>query len=188
MTRIPKGASSSARVLIRPVTPRRRLFERTRLGSGCLTVIEDMARMAPEPCLFMTGAALGAHLAGRVRRGTAPIHLLMAAAALLVPVWLRAGAGGAAGPAGFMFLSAAGGLLTGGFYRTVVDIAWPSSGQAPAALFYSWDLFGACVGGLVAGTLLVPLSGIMWSAASAAAIHLFCAAVVSRRVAASGQS
>ena len=142
--------------------------------------------------LFMAGAAIGAYSAGRRKAGRGPrlqtLHILMASTALLVPVWLRFQAvevtGQLTGGVGFMFLSLAGGILTGAYYGTVVETAWPRQAGAPPALFYSWDLFGACAGGLVAGTLLIPLSGLAWTAAAAAAIHLATALLLARKVAA----
>jgi hypothetical protein len=110
----------------------------------------------------------------------------MAAAAVLVPLWLMvlgsSVPGKTAGTAGFMILAAAGGLLTGAYYRTAVETAWPGSGKAPPALFYSWDMFGACAGGLLAGTLLIPISGLVWTAATAAAIHLTSAFVLTGKM------
>ncbi len=142
--------------------------------------------------LFMAGAAFGAFVAGgRGCKGWSPLsvlHILMAVTAVLVPVWLKLQGAGIfgqmTGAAGFMVLSAAGGLLTGGYYRTLVDTAWPASGEAPPALFYSWDMFGACAGGLLAGTLLIPLSGLVWTAAAVAAIHFASAMLLTRKIAA----
>ncbi len=140
--------------------------------------------------LFMAGAALGAYAGGRQRgKGVsrlAACHILMAVTALLVPVWLRlqagAGSGHLMGTVGFTALSAAGGLLTGFYYRTVVETAWPAESAAPPALFYSWDMFGACAGGLIAGTLLLPLSGLAWTAATAASIHCAAALILTRKI------
>jgi spermidine synthase len=140
--------------------------------------------------LFMAGAALGAYLSGiqKGRRGSSLVvfHILMAFTAIIVPVWLRLQAEGLSGQlvgaAGFMFLSMTGGLLTGAYYRTVVETAWPESGGSPPALFYSWDMFGACAGGLLAGTFLIPLSGLVWTAAAVAAIHLASALLLARKI------
>ncbi len=141
--------------------------------------------------LFMAGAALGAYAGGRQRgKGVSRLavcHILMAVTALLVPVWLRlqagAGSGHLMGTVGFTALSTAGGLLTGFYYRTVVETAWPAEAAAPPALFYSWDMFGACAGGLIAGTLLLPLSGLAWTAATAASIHCAAALIFTRKIA-----
>ncbi len=140
--------------------------------------------------LFMAGAALGAYAVGRRRgKGVSRLtvcHILMAVTAVLVPVWLRlqagAGSGHLTGTVGFTALSAAGGLLTGTYYRTVVETAWPAAAAAPPALFYSWDMFGACAGGLIAGTLLLPLSGLAWTAATAASIHCAAALILMRKI------
>jgi len=138
--------------------------------------------------MFMAGAALGAY-AGRWSRGKGVsrltvCHVMMAVTAILVPVWLQAGAGKGhlTGAAGFIFLSLAGGFLTGIYYRTVVETFWPESEDAPHALFYSWDMFGACAGGLLAGTLLLPLSGLSWTAATAASIHCVAALIITRKI------
>lgn len=139
--------------------------------------------------LFMAGAAIGAY-AGRRCRGKSVsrltvCHVMMAVTAILVPVWLQAGAGKGhlTGAAGFIFLSLAGGFLTGIYYRTVVENSWPESADAPHALFYSWDMFGACAGGLLAGTLLLPLSGLSWTAATVASIHCVAALTLTRKIA-----
>ncbi len=140
--------------------------------------------------LFMAGAALGAYFAKKLQeRGKSNLvvfHVLMGISAVLVPVWLRLQAaelsGHLTGMAGFMFLSLAGGLLTGAYYRTVVEIAWPEKRGAPPALFYSWDMFGACAGGLLAGTFLIPLSGLDWTAAVAAVTHLVSALLLVRKI------
>jgi spermidine synthase len=140
--------------------------------------------------LFMAGAALGAH-AGRLWRRNcfhilAVCHVLMAVTAVLVPVWLgvRAGAGKGqlAGSAGFAILSLAGGVLAGIYYRTVVETSLPDEAASTPALFYSWDMFGACAGGLIAGTLLLPLSGLAWTAATVALIHCVAALLIAPKV------
>jgi spermidine synthase len=138
--------------------------------------------------LFMAGAALGAGTGARWRglsgRRLGLCHMLMAAAAAAVPLWLGLQGSGSIGylpgAAGFTLLSLAGGFITGTFYRTAVETCWPGAYAAPA-LFYSWDLFGACTGGLVAGTLLIPLSGLVWTAAAVAAINCTAALVLPRK-------
>ena len=140
--------------------------------------------------LFMAGAALGAYFAGKIRnssgRSMLMLHILMAVTAVSVPLWLKSQAsalpGQIAGALGFMALSAVGGLLAGGYYRTVVDIAWPASGKAPPAIFYSWDMFGACAGALIAGTLLIPISGLVWTSWTVAALHIATALLVTRKI------
>ncbi len=57
VTRIPRGPSSLASVLVRPMTPSRMLFESTRFSMGCLTDNEVMVTMLPPPCLIMCGTA-----------------------------------------------------------------------------------------------------------------------------------
>jgi len=129
--------------------------------------------------LFMAGASLGAMLAKGGGMRISSLHLMMAGAALLVPVLMAVPIPGGAG---FLAVSAAGGLLTGAYYRRVVDEAWTGEGGAPAALFYSWDMFGACAGGILAGTLLFPVSGIAWTAAAAAAAHAVSSVLIARRI------
>lgn len=140
--------------------------------------------------LFMAGASFGAFFAGffRKRNGRTLflLHIMMAIAAVIVPFWLKLQAevlpGQATGAVGFMVLSAAGGMLTGGYYRIVVDIAWPGSGKAPPAIYYSWDMFGACAGGLLAGTLLIPVSGLVWTAGTVAAIQVAAALLLTSKI------
>jgi spermidine synthase len=129
--------------------------------------------------LFMAGAAVGAASRGP---GLRSLHILMAVSAMLVPAALSfLPAGGYAGTAVFLGISAAGGLMAGMYYRKAVKTAWPSRGNAPAALYYSWDLMGGCAGALVAGTFLIPLSGLAWTAAFVAAVHLSAAALLAGR-------
>jgi hypothetical protein len=140
--------------------------------------------------LFMAGAALGAFATGargkKDGKRLAALNSLMALTALMVPAWLwiqaSAAPGQSAGSAGFMLMSLAGGMLTGAYYRTAVETAWPASGGAVPALFYSWDLFGACAGGMIAGTLLFPLSGLFWTASTAAAVHATTALILTRKI------
>jgi spermidine synthase len=140
--------------------------------------------------LFMAGASVGAHLSGMMKGDGARrlffCHMLMAAAALLVPGWhillFRFGGAYSAGTAGFMALSAAGGILTGVYYRTAVETAWQEDSGVPPALFYSWDLFGACAGGMITGTLLLPLSGLGMTAITAVSIHCAAAIIITRKI------
>jgi spermidine synthase len=128
--------------------------------------------------LFMAGIAAGAVIAGRRAVRARSLHLVMAAAALAVPLLLKAPAEFGAG---FFALSAAGGILTGAYYRRVVDAFWTGRGGDPPALFYSWDMFGACAGALVAGTILFPLCGLAWTALAAAGMHIASALLIARR-------
>ncbi len=140
--------------------------------------------------LFMAGAAIGAFFTGFIRKTNGRtlflLHIMMAITAVTVPFWLKLQAvvlpGQATGAVGFMVLSAAGGMLTGGYYRIIVDIAWPGSRKAPPAIFYSWDMFGACAGGLLAGTLLIPVSGLVWTAGTVAAIQISAALLLTRKI------
>jgi spermidine synthase len=143
--------------------------------------------------LFMAGASAGAMGAGRMKRAgsrfLAAFHLLMALTALLVPLWLatagRGLTGEAAGTAGFLVLSAAGGALTGMYYRKIVDLSWEGAASGIPAAFYSWDLFGACIGSLAAGIMLLPVSGVKWTMAMVVSIHLLSASLLTRRITAS---
>jgi hypothetical protein len=129
--------------------------------------------------LFMAGASLGALLARGSRANISLLHLMMAGAALLVPLLMAVPLPGGAG---FLALSAAGGLLTGAYYMRVVEEVWAGDGSSPPALFYSWDMFGGCAGGLLAGTFLFPVSGIAWTAAAAGAAHTISSLLIARRI------
>jgi hypothetical protein len=139
---------------------------------------------------FMAGTAAGAMGAALVRaKGYALLvlgHAGIALVAMLVPLWLWLSAGQeggvVSGTAGFILLSTACGFLTGMYYRAVVDSAWPGSDSAVPALFYSWDMFGACIGGILAGTFLVPVSGMTWTAIMVASVHFVAAVFLAPKI------
>jgi len=137
----------------------------------------------------MGGAAVGVfrslkrEAAGR--RGLTLIHLGFMALALALPVWAlllrRLAPGVALGSAGFFAFSACGGFLTGSYYAAVVRSAFPEGGGAAPATFYAWDMFGACVAGIVGGVIFFPVTGLAGTAACIALIHALTAALVAGR-------
>jgi hypothetical protein len=130
--------------------------------------------------LFMAGASTGAaaRTMGGLRTGGAlrMLHGGFVVLALLVPLWLEVAGSGAIphvlGAAGFLFISFAGGYLTGSYYRIIVDRAYPGCSGAPPAVFYSWDLIGAGLGGLLGGAVVLPLAGIYGSVVIVVVVHL----------------
>lgn len=140
--------------------------------------------------LFMAGAAAGAaagrapHNPAAIMRGALAGVTVLAAA---VPLWLRAAAGGAVGPAagmaGFLVVPALTGALTGIFYRTVVGCAYGREGGRTPAVYYAWDLFGAVAGSLIAGVVMIPVAGTVWTAAFVAAAGGLAAVALAGRAA-----
>ena len=123
--------------------------------------------------LFMTGLALGAWAGQGVARRGRPVPALagvlslvvLALAALPALLVLLGGARGDWQEGGYLLLSALLGLLTGSGFPLAVAAAERerhgvvrSSGIAQAA-----DNLGGAVGGVLTGTLLVPLLGMRWS-------------------------
>jgi spermidine synthase len=119
--------------------------------------------------VFMTGLALGAGLgAAWERRGGASgaltLVLLATAAAMLALPWLLDSLwrdGSVLGESGYFALSWALGLLTGAGFPIGAAIAHRSRPQivATGGAAAAADNLGGALGGLVAGTLLVPLLG-----------------------------
>jgi len=141
--------------------------------------------------LFMAGAAAGAASPPRRARPRSVLLAGHAGAAVLaaaVPLWLRTASGGsvapAAGIAGFLGLPAVAGYLTGIYYRTVVDAAHGRRGDTAPAVYYAWDLFGALVGALIGGLLLIPAAGTLWTALFIVALNGLSAVVLAGRAAA----
>lgn len=90
-------------------------------------------------------------------------HILFILLTMLNLLWVRAESGSrigfAAASALFYAASFGGGFLTGIFYRSVVSSVLEKLEGSEPAVFYAWDMFGACVGGLLGGVVLYPLSG-----------------------------
>jgi spermidine synthase len=139
--------------------------------------------------LFMAGAALGAFRALARRavgaRELRLIHLGFIALACALSAWSllagRINPGLALGSAVFLLFSACGGFLTGSYYTIVVRTAYPESGSAVPAIFYAWDVLGACVAGIVGGVVFFPVMGLAGTAACIVLIHGLTAALVAGR-------
>lgn len=129
--------------------------------------------------LFMAGAALGALLS--IRRDTWGANRLrmmhggfiMLALVLVLSPALPASLGlsYAAGSFACMVLAACGGFLTGAYYPVVVRTAFPETAESAPATFYAWDVFGACIGGIVGGIFLFPVLGLVGTALFIAFVH-----------------
>jgi spermidine synthase len=128
---------------------------------------------------FMAGISAGTLYAGRSDRAVwksgAILHLILVILALLHYGWARmiteAGAGITPGTAGFIIFSFLTGFLTGLFYRAVVSsVLEPAGGEQPA-VFYAWDMFGACLGSIIGGVLIFPVHGVMGATAVILFLH-----------------
>ncbi len=136
--------------------------------------------------LFMAGASAGAFVTHR-RRSIRRLDLrlnhlcfvvLSASFVVLSGISGEFGLSAPAGESVFYACAAACGFLTGLYYPMVVRTALPAERRIVPAVFYAWDLFGACAGGLVGGALLLPVTGLAGSAALIAALHLLAAGVL----------
>nr|MBN1165245.1 hypothetical protein [Candidatus Krumholzibacteriota bacterium] len=140
--------------------------------------------------IFMAGAAAGAAFRfpaeGRRSSLLGTLHRLFMIVVLTFPAWLwwvqKPGFSVLLATAGFMSYSLLGGLLTGAYYRTVVHSAFRTDGKTVPAVFYAWDLFGACGGGLLGGFILFPLAGISGVILFLAFFHLVAGTVIGRRL------
>ena len=118
---------------------------------------------------FMAGASLGAssgwNMAGwKAGRWIRILHISFMILALSLLVYIFLSAKGVFPTAGrshlFYLASFISGVITGSYYRVIVHSSFQEVGGPVPAVYYSWDLFGACLGGLIGGFLLLPLSGI----------------------------
>jgi spermidine synthase len=133
--------------------------------------------------LFMGGMAIGAwcsHTFSRAGRGIFRfVHLCFAVLALSTAAWVRpdvtSGLPLVTGTVLFLVCTCCAGFLTGFYYPAVVRSA-PPADRAPPALYYAWDLFGACAGGILGGLILFPVTGIVGTALLIALIHIAAAA------------
>jgi len=139
--------------------------------------------------LFMGGLAAGAFLANR-RTSTAPrkdlarLGLALAAMGGLIPLGLMgmAGAGGwLASTAGVQVAIGAMTFVVAG----LVGMQFPLAGLAESAdsvltasRLYTADFVGACVGALLASTLLIPLLGVTAVCILAAGLNAAAAAII----------
>jgi spermidine synthase len=130
--------------------------------------------------LFMAGAAFGAFLSHRAsdrlrHRHLRMIHLSFIGLTLLLIGWFHAlstlGPPLIPGSIVFMVFSVLCGFLTGAYYPVVVRMALPQERRAVPAVFYAWDLFGACAAGFIGGIVLFPITGITGTALLVSGIH-----------------
>lgn len=136
--------------------------------------------------LFMAGASAGAFVTHRrrsVRRLDLRLnHLCFVVLSLSLVVLFRINRefdlGVTAGESVFYAYAAACGFLTGLYYPLVVRTALPAERRIVPAVFYAWDLFGACAGGLVGGAVLLPVTGMAGTAVLIAALHLLAACML----------
>lgn len=136
--------------------------------------------------LFMAGASAGAFVTHRrvvVDRGDLRIvHLIFAGLIVSFVAFLGAGKGWAdmrfAGESVLYLYAAACGFCTGLYYPLVVRTALGGERVVVPAVFYAWDLFGACAGGIIGGAVLVPVTGIVGTAVLIIALHLLAAVML----------
>lgn len=136
--------------------------------------------------LFMAGASAGAFVTHRravVHRGDLRIvHLIFAALLASFVAFVITGRGWADTPflgESILYLYAAAcGFCTGLYYPLVVRTALGGERVVVPAVFYAWDLFGACAGGILVGAVLVPVTGIVGTALLIVAVHLLAAVML----------
>jgi hypothetical protein len=132
------------------------------------------------------GGALAVHRRSAVSRETIRfLHCGFAVLVLSFALLLRFAGSSAvpasAGEAIFSFYSVTGGFLTGAYYACAVRRAFPEERNPVPAVFYAYDLFGACVGGIIGGAVLLPFTGLIGTAALIVAVHLCGAGILSGR-------
>lgn len=140
--------------------------------------------------LFMAGASAGGRnrlVDGRRRGEALRLHHLLYIAAILT----FAAVGWSIGRnilqgwhvlAVFYLYSFLNGLITGSYYRSAVRSVSPGRIRRSPALIYASDLFGACAGSLLGGSLIISLSGISWSLVLLLVIHVAGASILARKI------
>ena len=116
---------------------------------------------------FMAGISLGTLSAAKrpalFAKGPKIIHAAFILFSITYIVWLyvigKINIGIITGSMGFVIASFIGGFLTGIFYRIVVSSVLDKLTNQEPAVFYAWDMFGACIGGLFGGIIVYPFSG-----------------------------
>ncbi len=139
--------------------------------------------------LFMAGASVGAYVSyrrrGRATRTLRMIHAAYILLALSIIVWTliieRSAVPYGVGAMVFFLYAFCGGGLTGMYYPVVVRTALPENERSIPATFYAWDLFGACLGGLLGGAVLFPALGIHGTAFFVVFIHLAASILLAGR-------
>jgi len=139
--------------------------------------------------LFMAGASIGASNRVMDRWGAlrqlASLHVACAVMLLLELALLARGGGSII--AGrwmlpfFYLFSLANGALTGAYYRSVARNFFGAYGGRIPAVYYAFDLFGACAGAVTGGFILLPASGAMLTGAALLFIHVSAALVLPAR-------
>lgn|GEM_PF-442481 len=147
------------------------------------------SRMGILIAAYMAGLAFGA-LLPRQRASSRILFLFSCVATFLgvgatIALLSQLGASGTSGEAlgafvvATMVLGCAGGLVFRG-----VAVALERDGRAPGGTIYALDILGTCVGALLAGSVLIPLIGIVGALLLAGGINvllpLLCIAVRSR--------
>ena len=139
--------------------------------------------------LFMAGASIGASSRVMDRWGVGrPLASLHAACAVMLLLELALLArGGASIIAGrrvlpfFYLFSLANGALTGAYYRSVARNFFGAYGGRIPAVYYAFDLFGACAGAVTGGFFLLPASGALLTGAALLFIHVSAALILPAR-------
>ena len=129
---------------------------------------------------FMAGISLGslgaAKRPGLFAKNPKIIHAVFILFSLAYIVWLfvigKFNIGIITGSMGFITASFFGGFLTGIFYRIVVSSVLDKLKNQEPAVFYAWDMFGACIGGLFGGIIVYPFSGSSGTISIFVFIHL----------------
>lgn len=124
---------------------------------------------------FMAGVSAGTWSCYKLKYDLMKSPKFIHTVFILIPMfyiaWLfiieRFNIGIISGSAGFITVSFTVGVLTGMFYRAVVSSVLEKLENRQPAVFYAWDMFGACAGGLLGGIFIYPFSG------SSGTVYLF---------------
>jgi len=138
---------------------------------------------------FMAGISAGAWSCYKWKFGLMKnpkfIHVVFIIFPVFYVMWLfvigRFNVGILTGSAGFIATSFIVGVFAGMFYGVVVSSVLEKLNNKQPAVFYAWDMFGACVGGLLGGIFIYPFSGSMGTVSLFIFIHLASVLLLTRR-------
>ena len=139
--------------------------------------------------IFMAGAALGAYVTMRResvgRKELYAVHGGFVLLSILL-FGIHADAFRVSAPyplvnGAYFILSCITGALTGAYYPVVIRTALSEKAESIPAIYYAWDLFGACIGGCIGGILIFPLVGLAGGVLFIAGIHIAAPLLLVRR-------
>ncbi len=138
---------------------------------------------------FMAGISIGTWSTYKIpfkfSRDPQGIHAAFIIFSFFYVIWLlvigRVAIGIITGSIAFIAASFIGGFLTGIFYRVVVSSTLDRLTNQQPAVFYAWDMFGACVGGILGGIFIYPFSGSPGAIALFVFIHISSMLLLTRK-------